>query len=136
MARRSPLNPRYQKNTAPAGKTRRSASAAKPKRSGDSKPAAKKADRPTFREAWNSVPTSPEIKRWARFRWALLGVAVVLLLVVLLAGKFVQSNRTFAIAITVGYLAAIGGSLYIDMAVIRPLREKAKAAEKKKDGKA
>ena len=36
MARRSPTNERYQKSTAPAGKTRRSAASAKPKRSGES----------------------------------------------------------------------------------------------------
>jgi hypothetical protein len=144
MARRSPLNPRYQRNTEPAGKTRRSASAAKPKREAGApgvpagKPAsAKKPSRPTFREALRNVPTTPEIKRWQNLWWISMAAAIGMLVLTLVVPVF-RSNNQLGFAALVVYAAFLGAGLYIQLAKIRPLRDKAIAEAKagKKGGKA
>ena len=132
MARRSPLNARYQKNTGPAGKTRRSASAAKPKReAGGQAPATakKKADRPSLRQAFASQPQTPEMKQWRRVWWILIVGAFALAIT---AGfvPFVQQQPVLRIGVMVAYLVALGGALYIDLGVIRKMRAKADASGK------
>jgi hypothetical protein len=135
MARRSALNERYQKNTSPAGKTRRSASSAKPKReagsatSAGAKPKKKAANRPSWREAMAAMPSTPEMKRW---RWVWIGL--ILLALVIAAGiAFIPALRGNRTALYVGsalYVASLGGAVYIDFAVIRKLRAQAMAARK------
>jgi Flp pilus assembly protein TadB len=137
------MNPRYQKNTAPAGKTKRSASAAKPKREAGAQTgstsvkkssATKPAQRQSLREAWRSMPSSPEMKRWRRI-WLALIAAALLVAVVVGFVPGIRDNRTALMAGTVVYVITLGAAVYIDFAVIRPLRNKAvaeqKAAEKK-----
>lgn len=131
------MNARYQKDTGPAGKTRRSASAAKPKREVGGQavaPAKKKADRPRMRDALKPVvPDTEEIKRWARTRWWLIGAAVVAALFALTPIARVNSIVTYATFIV--YALLLGAGILIDVAKIRPLREAEKArlkAEKKK----
>jgi TRAP-type C4-dicarboxylate transport system permease large subunit len=136
------MNARYQKDTGPSGKTRRSASSARPKReagaqSGSTsakKSARKPARRQSLREAWKSMPSTPEMRRW---RW-IWGGLILLALVVAVAVGFVpgiKDNRNALAVGTVIYVAALGSAIYIDFAVIRKLRAKAieeqKAAEKK-----
>ena len=134
MARRSPLNPRYQKDTGPAGKTRRSAAAVKPKReAGGRAPAAPASRKPrsSFREAIRNTPSTPEMKRWRRLWW----VAVLLAFVVALATAFlpqIRANRALVIAFTVVYLASLSAALYIDIGVIRKLRGKAQTGAKQR----
>lgn len=135
MARRSAMNARYQKNTAPAGKTRRSASAAKPKREAgtqgaSSKAKAKsKAKRPGLRQAMASVPSTPEMRRW---RWVWIGLIVLALIIAALMAfvPALRSNRTYLYAGSVLYVAALGGAVYVDFAIIRKLRLAAVAAQK------
>lgn len=81
MARRSPLNPRYGKHTAPPGKTRKSAASMKLKRAraersdGDGKrPESSASKRPTT----IVHPATPEYRRWRSVWWGLLASAIVL----------------------------------------------------------
>lgn len=145
MARRSPLNPRYQRDTEPAGKTRRSASSAKPKREAgqQSAPSGKpagKPDRPSLREAMRDVPSTPEMKRWQRLWWVCMGAAVAMLVLTLVVPVF-KTNTRLGFGALLIYAAFLGGGLYIQLVKIKPLRDKAIAdakagKNKKKDGKA
>lgn len=132
MARRSPLNPRYQKDTGPAGKTRRSAAAAKPKREaggrGEAAPAPKKSGS-SFRDAVRSVPSTPEMKRWRRIWWALIGLALVALLPSLFIPA-VRADRTLSTILLAIYVIFLGGAFYIDLGIIRKLRARATAEAK------
>lgn len=137
MARRSPLNPRYQKH-AKVGSTKRSASSLKPKRqagsatsapAGKPKPAAGK-KRPPL-----TLPTSPEIKRWRRVWWALVAVMVVTA-----ATSYIPSLRENMAAQRIGMAvltAAFFPAMYIELVVIRRLRNDLIKQQKreKKDGK-
>ncbi len=131
MARRSAMNARYQKNTAPAGKTRRSASAAKPKREagtqGASSKAKTKAKRPGLRKAMASVPSTPEMKRW---RWVWIGLIVLALIIAALMAFVPAVRSKYLYAGSVLYVAALGGAVYVDFAIIRKLRLAAVAAQK------
>jgi hypothetical protein len=131
------MNARYQKDTGPSGKTRRSASAAKPKREVGGQapvPAKKKTERPRVRDAFKPVvPDTDEIKRWARTRWWLIGAAVVVALFAL--SPVARTNSIVTYATFIVYALLLGGGILIDIMKIRPLREAEKArlkAEKKK----
>lgn len=133
MARRSAMNARYQKNTAPAGKTRRSASAAKPKREAGTQGASSKAKskskakRPGLRQAMASVPSTPEMKRW---RWVWIGLIVLALIIAALMAFVPAVRSKYLYAGSVLYVAALGGAVYVDFAIIRKLRLAAVAAQK------
>jgi hypothetical protein len=133
MSRRSPMNERYQKNTSPAGKTRRSASSAKPKReAGGQSPAPKKSKpRPRLRDSLSSGPSTPEIQRWRRIWWIGIGLALVTALVAWLVPA-VRYNRALSAASIALYLVFLGGAVYIDMFVIRKLRKQAQDAARAK----
>lgn len=127
MARRNPMNERYQKHTAPAGKTRRSAAAAKPKRpdatgsSSPSKGSSAKKGRPSVagRPQLQLHPPTPEYRFWRRI-WLGLMVAAMALVG---ASFFLmrQNDRlgTFTIAAT--YIV-LGIGLAIDFVKLRKLR--------------
>ncbi|MBE0476995.1 MAG: hypothetical protein IBX62_07865 [Coriobacteriia bacterium] len=129
MARRSPANPRYQRHTGPSGKTRRSASSAKVKRAGEAR-AAK-------RTRFGLPPATPEMKRWRRIWWALIGVALAFAATMLIPG--VRENRVLATTALALEFAALGTAIYIDWKRIRPLRmeqmERAKQERKAREGK-
>jgi len=151
MARRSPANERYGKNTAPAGKTRKSAAAAKPKRAnaatGSSRPSkSTKKSVPAKRDPLVYNPDTPEYKKWRRIWWACLGVAVAFTT----ASFFVMPPRgnqqqLGIILLGVGY-GAIAVALFLDFTKLRKLRaewlksgqaaEAGKAAEKEREAKA
>jgi len=132
MARRSPMNERYQKNTAPSGKTRKSAASAKPKRVG-SAPAAKPAAKKTRPAPVLVNPPTPEFKRMRKIWWALLITSAVITFGSWGARAYLHSELLANIALGVGY-AFIGGALWLDMTKIRKMRD-AYIAEQK-SGKA
>ncbi|MCX8007316.1 MAG: hypothetical protein N3B11_04275 [Coriobacteriia bacterium] len=122
MARRSPLNPRYQKH-AKVGSTKRSASSLKPKReagAGAAKPATKPKSSSAGKRAIPSLPTSPEIKRWRRVWYALVAVMVATAAV-----SYLPSLRHDVTAQRIGMAvltAAFFPAMYIELVVIRRLR--------------
>lgn len=78
------------------------------------------------------LPTSPEIKKWRTVWWVLLGCAFVLLI----SGWFVPVLRTSATAntiVTAAVFLLCAADLYIDLVVIRKLRNK--LIEEQKRGK-
>lgn len=124
MARRSAMNERYQKNTLPSGKTRKSAAAAKPKRSTGTPSSAKSSKPKTAakREPLIVNPPTPEFRFWRRIWWALLVVAFV----ITAASWFIRdklANPMWGnISLVAGY-AAIFMALYIDWTKLRPMRQ-------------
>lgn len=137
MARRSPLNPRYQKH-AKVGSTKRSASSLKPKREAGSAASAKQSKRkqaPEKKRAIPTLPTSPEIKRWRRVWWALVAVMVATA-----ATSYLPALRNDVTAQRIGMAvltAAFFPAMYIEIVVIRRLRNDLIKQQKreKKDGK-
>lgn len=127
MARRSPMNERYQKNTAPAGKTRRSAASAKPKRDqgkGSSSPSKKPAEK---RPPLVMNPPTEEFRRWRRIWWILLGVSLVCTFGSLavrqwLAPTMGSTMITVANALLIIGYAGIFSALYIDWTKLRGMR--------------
>jgi hypothetical protein len=132
VARRSPLNARYQKYTEPAGKTRKSAAAAKPARkSAEPAPAgASKSKGSSARGPVRVDPQTPEFKRIRRIWWGSLIVGVVLVTASWALRSYAQA---FAYASTVANVtlvlayACIAFALYLDFAKMRPMRQAAKS---------
>lgn len=120
------MNERYQKQNAHAGKTRKSASSAKPKREAGtySGSTAKKAPVKKKKPTWSEmVPSTPEIKKWRRIWYVLLIIAVAGFGVAYWGQRI--TNTTMA---TVGFiieLTAVGIAIAIDLVVIRKLRTEA-----------
>ncbi len=119
MARRSPLNKRYQKDVK-LGSTRKSAAAAKPKRSnaapGSSSPA-KKSTRSSG-SRYQAVELPPDVKRLQKISFALLGVAVVISVLYLWQNKALGSAGSILLGIA---YACMFTALYIDFAKVRPV---------------
>lgn len=135
MARRSPLNPRYQKH-AKVGSTRRSASSLKPKREpgATGTPSVKPKQEAVKKRTIPALPTSPEIQRWRRVWWALFAVMVMT------AGvSYLPSLRHDVTAQRVGMVvltAAFFPAMYIELVIIRRLRNeliKQQKSQKKGD---
>lgn len=134
MARRNPMNARYQKNTQPAGKTRRSAAAAKPKRDSSIEPssAKKSSDRragrpgpkkPAARQPLVIHPPVPEYKKWRRIWWIVIAISMVLAASSFLFWRDAESRRVGTWVLAAAY-AFIAAAIYIDMAKIRPIRQR------------
>lgn len=134
MTQRSYSNDRYRKD-AKLGSTRKSAAKAKPVRkqgTGTSAKPAGKASKSSSGPAkdWSGLPTSPEIKKWQRLWWVLLGGGLVLVGL----GSFVpafRESRTAYTAILMAVTASAGAALYIDLKIIRKLRNELIAGAKK-----
>ncbi|NTW28133.1 MAG: hypothetical protein HGA39_02060 [Coriobacteriia bacterium] len=148
MARRSPMNSRYQKNQEPPGQTRKSAASAKPKRamgvSSASTTAAKDKGKAESKGAlFRATPTTPEY-RALRKRWIiLLVVAVVSIVAAALAqatlADWAYTSQVWMATTGLAY-AALFYALYLDFFKMRPLRKAAEKAAKeskhsKKDSK-
>lgn len=151
MARRSPMNERYGKHTAPSGKTRKSAAAAKPKRSSASTPA--KPSQPSGsrkpaakREPMAYNPDTPEYKKWRKIWWICLGTAFVSTGISFFVMPPRGPSQTIgSLLLGLGY-TAIAAALYIDFTKLRKLRaewiksgkaaEAGKTAEKVREEKA
>jgi hypothetical protein len=147
MARRSVTNDRYRVEQ--KGHTRKSASAAKPKRgAGESatsspskKPAKKGAakkgatrwGRGAAREPMPTVPTTPQMKTLRRYWWILIGTAIVLAVAMIPIQRL--KNTTLDSVLFGVYAAALGGALYLEFGPLRRARKAAIAEAKAKEGK-
>jgi len=149
VARRSATNARYQKFQEPAGQTRKSAAAAKPKRSSGAAPTkakssskSSKGSSATGRRAVMINPTTPEFQRVRKIWWALLIVGLLLTTVSWAVRAYLKvswaitaSNVVLALA-----YAAIFYALYLDWTKMRPMRQAAyqdaKSGKSNKAGKA
>jgi hypothetical protein len=121
MARRSPLNQRYQKNQAPAGKTRKSASSAKPKRSASGS-APKPAEKGARRSAIVINPPTPEFRYWRRVWWIMLLTSVVLTLSSIAVRQWTTLPDTIpSLLLGIGY-AGLFGAIYLDWTKLRKMR--------------
>jgi len=137
--------------TAPAGKTRKSAAAAKPKRAnagtGSTSKSGKSSKATTKkREPMVYHPQTAEYTKWRRIWWGCLGSAVVLTTIswfVMRSGA--QYQTIGSVLLGLGY-ASIAAALYLDWTKLRKLRaqwvesgqaaEAGKAAEKEREAKA
>jgi hypothetical protein len=150
MARRSPMNERYQKWTGPKGQTRKSAAAAKPKKSnasGSSKSTSSKSSSTKSKSSSGSAlamrnPDTPEFraarKQWWTFLIAglvLIAVSWVLLAYVHTTWAHTASNVTLGLA-----YGSVFYALYIDWTKMRPMRKaaysQAKSGKTPKNAKA
>lgn len=123
MARRNPMNERYGKHTAPAGKTRRSAASAKPKRAIADAPSAKKRTTPAASKRSRIVmnPSTPEFKKWRRVWWAFLILAMVLSTAAYFMWRD-ESLRSWGNYVLGAGYAMIFVALGIDWLKLRPMR--------------
>jgi len=128
MARRSATNQRYQKN-AKIGSTRRSASSSKPKReAGTYSASTKQAPEKAKQKFFSPLPTSPEIKKWRRIWYGLLGLAVASYAITLYA-QSIKSQLLLTVALGLE-LGAVAVAVGIDLVIIRKLRNKVMAEMK------
>jgi hypothetical protein len=143
MSRRSIGNDRYRVEQ--KGKTRKSASAAKPKReagaaaSDKPKKKAKTSSKPklfgmkTSREPAPRVEPTPEMKVLRRWWWALMGAAIIIAIAMVPMSKL--KNKTADSVMFGVYAAALGGALYLEFGPLRKARLAAIDASKTKRGK-
>jgi hypothetical protein len=128
VARRSPTNKRYQKDTK-VGSTRRSASSAKPKKS-NAGPAASsssaKKSSTSSSSRYQAIVLPPEIKRLQKISFALLGVAVAISILYLWKGKVWGANGSIVLGLA---YACMFGALYLDFAKIRPVQKAIRAGK-------
>jgi hypothetical protein len=125
VSRRSPTNARYQKNTLPAGQTRKSSAAAKPSRKGGAAPA-KSSTTKSSKGVMAIDPPTEEFKAYRRQWWMSLVAGLVLVAVsfaIRTYGPKGQQWVTLVGAVTLGLAyAAIFYALYIDWSKMRPMR--------------
>lgn len=117
------MNERYGKHTAPAGKTRRSAASAKPKRAIADAPSAKKSPTTTAAKRSRIVmnPSTPEFKKWRRVWWAFLILAMVLSTAAYFMWRD-ESLRSWGNYVLGAGYAMIFVALGIDWLKLRPMR--------------
>jgi hypothetical protein len=144
MTRRSVGNDRYRVER--SGKTRKSASAAKPKReagaaaSDKPKKKAKSAKKPslfgmkTTREPTARVEPTPEMKKLRRWWWGFMGAAIIIAIAMVPMNKL--QNKTVDSVMFGVYAAALGGALYLEFGPLRKARLAAIDASKTSGGKA
>jgi hypothetical protein len=134
VSRRNPLNKRYQKESLPKGKTKKSAASAKPARkqgTGRATSATKDAKTADRKKQPNRVfPDTPEYKEARRKWWIAVGVAAAVLAVsfaltldqVAEAIPFDEATRYFISSALVWSTAGlVGFSWWIDITQIRPM---------------
>ncbi len=123
MARRSATNERYQKNTSPGGKTRKSAAAAKPKRATGAAPApAKSKSSGKSNKSVLTAPPTEEYRRWRRIWWYLLGAALVLTTASWAIREYTKINVIASSVLLGAAYASIFTALYIDWTKLRRMR--------------
>lgn len=141
MSRRSVTNDRYRVDQ--KGKTRKSASSAKPKRAAgesSSTPAKKKGATSKPKSAIGrlfgrgpatqpvpKIEPTPEMTKLRRVWWVFMGVAVALALAMVPLSKV---NNTVSSILFGTYAAALGGALYIEFGPLRRARMAAMKAAK------
>jgi hypothetical protein len=146
MAQRSPYNDRYKVES--KGKTRRSASAAKPKRAvADLTPAESSKKPQKKRSMWSRaqaasgsggstasarIESTPRMKRLRNIWWVLwAGALAVAVGILLLQQAGMKSSPLIPVAWAI-WLAAMGGAFYLEFVPIR--KERAAAIEAAKSG--
>ena len=123
MAKRSPMNKRYQKDTQ-VGSTRKSAAAAKPKRSAGSESSSSSSSKSSSAKRGTSagrggrIELPAEIKKLQKLTFGLLGGAVLLSLLYLWQGK--AMGVAGSVVLGVAY-ALMFTALYIDFTKVRPV---------------
>lgn len=127
------MNARYQKNTAPSGKTRKSAASAKPSRSGasastKSTPAKGSSAGKSSPSVW-ATPDTPEFRKWRRLWWVSVVAALALTLISFALLSIAKQQIASNIVLGLAY-AAIFMTLAIDWIKIRPMRKAAYQAAK------
>lgn len=119
------MNERYQKHTAPAGKTRKSAAAAKPKRDAGAQ-SKKKSPAKRSRSAFIGNPPTEEFRRLRKLWWILLGGSLIFTMGSLAIREWLQSwalyQQVAGAMLGIGYVM-IGAALYIDLTKIRKMRK-------------
>jgi TRAP-type C4-dicarboxylate transport system permease large subunit len=142
VSRRSVTNDRYRVEN--KGKTRKSASSAKPKREAGSTSSAvpaKAAAKTAKKRPWGrggarrtapAVPSTPEMKKLRRYWWALMAVAVVVALAMWPTSGL--KNRTLNSALFATYAVVLAAALYLEFGPLRKARAAA-IASAKKEGK-
>ena len=137
MSQRNPMNERNTIEGAKKGVTRKSASAAKPKReaaasvhiaekSAKQKKAEKKEARRIENERQRKLdnkyynPPTAEYKRMRRIWWIVLGAAIVMTILVFVGQSFLPSWAQVTLMVLA--YAAIFAAIYIDMVKIRRIR--------------
>jgi hypothetical protein len=153
VSKRAPTNARYQKYQEPAGKTRKSAAAAKPSRKATGTSAgATKAKTPSGRGRARLDPQTPEFKALRKQWWMFLLAGVVLVTaswgvryidkpggILGAAGQLTvgSTGMTWAgllASLTLGLAyACIFYALYLDFAKMRPMRAAAAKGDKAAD---
>jgi hypothetical protein len=133
VARRSPLNERYQKNTAPAGKTRRSAAAAKPKR--DSGTASKAKPKAKRGSAFLGDPKTEEFRALRKLWWILLIGSLVITAGSLAVQELTPYSKVASVMLGVGYTLILY-ALFLDFFKIRKMRKAWQASGGSTDGSA
>lgn len=131
------MNARYQKHTEPAGKTRKSAAAAKPvrKEGGTATSSAKTktsgSGGSTARVPYD--PQTPEFKRLRTWWWSLLGGGLVLVALSWAIRQYTQFPAKLTVATVALSLAyfCIGVAFYLDLVKMRPMRKEWQASQKK-----
>jgi hypothetical protein len=150
MAQRSPYNDRYKVDS--KGKTRRSASAAKPKRAiADLTPSTsggkKKGQAKTSfwsrlmappssggsAAAVRAIESTPRMKQLRRIWWVLWGGALLIAVGILYMQQSGMKSSPFVTVAWTFWLASMGGAFYIEFVPIR--KERAAAIEAAKGGK-
>jgi hypothetical protein len=148
MSRRSISNDRYRVEQ--KGKTRKSASSAKPKReagatatpakrsaksskSSKSSIRAKLFGRGPAREPSPAVVSTPEMKRLRKYWWVAMGFAIVIAVAMVPISKY--GIKTLDSVLFGLYAAALGGALYLEFGPLRKARLAAMAEAKAKGGK-
>lgn len=120
------MNERYGKHTAPSGKTRKSAAAAKPKRKAGTEAEKSGSKRPKSaaskkRERIIINPPTPEFKKWRRIWWVFLALAIVLSTAAYFMWRDESLRALGNWVLGTGY-AMIAVALGIDWIKLRPLR--------------
>jgi hypothetical protein len=120
------MNERYGKHTAPSGKTRKSAAAAKPKRKAGTEAQRSSSKRPTSsagkkRQRIVINPPTPEFKKWRRIWWVFLGLAIAFSTVAYFLWRDEEMRAIGNWVLGAGY-AMIAMALAIDWMKLRPLR--------------
>ena len=122
------MNARYQKNTLPAGKTRKSAAASTPSRKGGGAAtgSSSKSKKPA-RGAVRVDPPTPEFKKYRRQWWISLMTGMALVAVSFGIRTYgpkaaAWTNIAGIVTLALAY-AAIFYALYVDWAKMRPLRQ-------------
>jgi hypothetical protein len=136
MATRSPYNDRYK--TEQKGKTRRSASSAKPKRDIADLTPASSTKKAAKKKSWWSTPpaasatvafeSTPHMKNLRRVWWVLWGVSLLIAVGILLLQKGGTAYLTYVPIAWGLWVACMGGAFYLEFGPIRKARAAAMLA--------